>query len=99
MPDNKSLEPLFNDDLSETDGIKRNLRIINPQNPVDGYHIADQETGVTSYYGYLNKDGAWYIQKAVRTGAEVNYTYKKGDSDYDWSARIDGTYAPFSDTF
>lgn len=99
MEDNVSLEPFFNDKVSESDGLQRVLRIKNVLNPVEGYHISNQVTGATSYFGYLDKDGKWYVQKAVRSGAEVNYTYKAGDSGYDWSDRGGGTYAAFSVTF
>lgn len=99
MGDNKSLEPLFNDDLSEADGVKRNLRIQSALDPLEGYVISEIESGTTSYYGYLNKDGAWYIQKAVISGAVTTYTYKAGDSGYSWTGRTGGTYASFDTTF
>ena len=99
MSDNESLEPFFNDTVSDINGLKRDLRFYNPLSPLDGYHISDQEVGNTSYFGYLNKDGAWYVQKAVRTSAVTNYTYKAGASGYDWSARASGTYASFDTTF
>jgi len=68
--------------------------------PLNGYSISDTIVGATSYYGYLNKEGEWYIQKAVNAGGgETNYTYKKGNSGYDWAGRAGGTYAAFSDTF
>lgn len=63
------------------------------------YKIADSETGATSYFGYLRKDGAWYIQKSVITGAETAYTYKRGASGYSWADRADPTYAAFNVTF
>lgn len=99
LDDNKSLEPFFNDDVSDADGIRRVLRIKSVLNALEGYQISDQEVGTTSYYGYQNKDGAWYIQKGIQAGAEINYTYKKGSSGYNWGARGDPTYASFSDTF
>ncbi len=99
--DNESLEPLFNDKLSDDSGTigKRDLRFKNASNPIDGYHISDQEVGTTSFFGYLNSSGNWYIQKAVRAGAIVTYTYTAASSGYNFSNRASETYASFSDTF
>ncbi len=97
--DNKSLEPFFNDDVSEADGILRLLRVKSALNALEGYQISDQEVGSTSFYGYLNKDGAWYIQKGVQAGAVIAYTYAKGSSGYDFSNRASESYASFDTTF
>jgi len=64
------------------------------------YCISDQITGSTSYYGYLRQDGAWYILKSVNAGGgEINYTYAKGQSGYNWAGRAAESYAVFSTTF
>ena len=101
MSDNKSLEPFFNDDVSEADGVYRNLRVYNPNQPLEGYHISEQESGATSYVGYQNADSKWYIMRSVVTGAVTVYRYKRGDSGYDWSERATdgGLYADFGTTF
>ena len=78
-----SLEPLFNARTSV----------------VAGYQISDQETGATSYYGYLNSAGEWYIMKSVVAGAEINYTYTKGAAGYSWAGRAGYTYANFATIF
>jgi hypothetical protein len=31
--------------------------------PTDGYGICDISSGTINYYGYINKDGSWYILK------------------------------------
>ena len=101
MSDNKSLEPLFNDDLSESDGLVRNLRVTHPKSVLEGYYISDQDVGSTSYYGYQNKDGAWYIMRGVTSGAVTNYTYVAGVSGYAtaWTNRTTQTYQTFADAF
>ena len=99
MVDQQSLEPFFNKKVSEADGVKRNLRVQNALNAIEGYQISDQEIDETSYYGYLNADGAWYIMKAIRVGTVTNYTYKAGSSGYSWAGRTSGTYASFDTTF
>lgn len=64
------------------------------------YAISDRIVGATSYYGYLRRDGAWYIMKDVDAGSgEVNTTYAKGISGYSWAGRALETYAVFSTTF
>jgi hypothetical protein len=64
------------------------------------YYISDQIVATTSYYGYLRRDGAWYIMKAVDAGSgEINYTYAKGAGGYDWAQRAAQSYAAFSTTF
>jgi len=99
--DNLSLESFFNDLVSEQDAgsTLRKLRIVSANNPIEGYNISDQQSGTTSYYGYLRKDGAWYIMKSVLTAPVTNYTYVKGASGYNWAGRAGLSYASFSATF
>lgn len=99
--DDKSLEPFFNNEVSEAEGLYRVLRMKSVLNPIEGYHISDQETGATSYFGYVNKDGKYYIQRGIRTGAVVNYTYSSGSSGYAtaWAANSTETYQNFADEF
>lgn len=101
LDDNKSLEPLFNDDLSTADGTSRNLRVYHPNQPLEGYHIVYQEDGSTSYFAYEDKDGAYYILRSVRVGAVVTYTYTAGTADVAtaWTGKSGLTYALFSVTF
>ncbi len=94
-----NVEQLLNEYMGDDDVLLKVLRIKNALQPLEGYHISDQESGTTAYYGYLNKDGAWYIMKAVTSGSEVNYTYKAGASGYVWANRVAGVYASFDTTF
>lgn len=70
--------------------------------PTDGYNITEiDDTGADTYYGFVNKDGAWYIQKELSTGA---YRYVKGSSDFTnvttgWPNRTSLTYGYFNDVF
>lgn len=70
--------------------------------PTDGYNITEiDDTGADTYYGFVNKDGAWYIQKELSTGA---YRYVKGTSDFTnvttgWPNRASLTYGYFNDIF
>lgn len=79
MGENISLEPLFN------------LRLA----PIDGYIATDQSVvGTTSYFGFVSKDGAWYIQRQIVTGGDIAWRYAKGSSGYTtaWTARTTGVY-------
>ena len=70
--------------------------------PTDGYNITEvDDAGVDVYYGFVNKDGAWFIQKELSTGA---YRYTKGASDFTnattgWPNRASLTYGYFNDIF
>jgi hypothetical protein len=62
---------------------------INPaeKHPTDGYRIAELDDGTPSYYGFINKDGAWFIMR------DNNGTYKyiTGSSGFSsaWSGKGD----------
>ena len=70
--------------------------------PTDGYNITEiDDSGADTYYGFVNKDGAWYIQKELSTGA---YRYIKGASDFTnvttgWPNRASLTYDYFNAIF
>lgn len=101
MGDNVSVEPLWNDLLSDPNGAKRDVRTKNVRQTLEGYYISEQQMGATAYFGYLNADGAWYIQRAVTTAAVIVYTYKVGTTGYDWSDRATdgGLYKTFDNAF
>lgn len=83
-----------------TVGIKDSTgTLIDPaiKSPTDGYAIANTDTSSTPYYyGFVNKDGAWYIVKEVGDGS---FLYAKGSGSYNWSNRASESYASFSATF
>lgn len=65
--------------------------------PLDGYEAADQEVGDTSYYGYLDEIGRWYIMKRTATAV----LYAKGITDYatNWTGRAGLSYDYFDQVF
>jgi hypothetical protein len=88
MPGNKdiSLEPLLN---ART-----------PQ--IAGYIASDQSVaGATTYFGFLDRDGNWYIQRQVVAGDDIAWRYCKGSGGYavSWAARAGLTYDYYSTTF
>lgn len=71
---------------------------------VAGYQVSDQDvTSSLRYFGYLNKDGNWYIMRGIKTGNVTNYTYVKGASSSAyataWNARATQTYGRFDTIF
>lgn len=80
---------------------------INPaeKHPTDGYsiaHIDDTSDPNYAYYGFTNKDGAWYIQRETLTGVNTGaYLYYAGGSDFTtgWSGKGGLGYDDFEDIF
>jgi hypothetical protein len=54
--------------------------------PTDGYQIAEIDEGETSYFGFIDADGAWFIMKEESAGS---FRYTKGESGFptNWSVR------------
>ena len=71
------------------------------KSPTDGYALCELEDGVTSYYGYVDKDGNWYILKEDALG---HYRYAKGSTGFssNWDNRANEeliTYDTFDNVF
>lgn len=49
------------------------------KHPTDGYRIARVDDSSPSYYGYINKDGEWFIMIEEDDGT---YKYAKGSSSF-----------------
>lgn len=66
--------------------------------PTDGYNISQVDDATPSYYGYVEKGGAWYIVKEDATGA---YRYAKGSSNFStsWTGRAALSYDYFNAVF
>ena len=75
--------------------------------PTAGYKIAqldDTSSATYAYYGFVNKTGAWYLQREQLTGADAGqYLYSSGSSAFStaWTNRASPTpaYATFDNTF
>lgn len=67
--------------------------------PTDGYEISQvDDTNVPAYYGFLNRDGAWYI---AREGAGGEYRYARGGASFvsNWETRDALPYGYFDNVF
>lgn len=74
------------------------------KSPTDGYKISQlDDSGATYlYFGYVNKDGAWYIQRETVGGGGVgDYRYFKGSTNFatNWSNRANLNYDEFENIF
>lgn len=71
-----------------------------PDKPIDAYAISDiDETTSTSYFGFLEKNGAWYIMKMADNSGVLNTTYAVGDSNYNFSNRALLNYSAYDYVF
>lgn len=78
-----------------------NDNVIDPaqKEPTDGYEIQDVDDSTTpSYYGFVDKDGRWYITKEDTDGS---FRYVRGAANYStsWTTRDLLSYDYFNNVF
>jgi hypothetical protein len=69
--------------------------------PTDGYKISEIDDSSPSYYGFVDKDGDWFIMEESSTG-QYKYYKKTGDNDtftVEWPNRGGFTYLYFDSIF
>lgn len=69
---------------------------------VAGYKVYKRdEDSNPRYYGFIDTDGNWYIQRDTLTAAVTVTEYVRGTSDFstNWDNRATQTYAPFNSVF
>lgn len=67
--------------------------------PTDGYKITEiDDASLPAYYGFVNKTGAWFIQ---REGSSGDYRYVRGSSGFstNWTNRASLSYDYFDNVF
>ncbi len=69
--------------------------------PTDGYKISEIDDSSPSYYGFVDKDGDWFIMKESSTGQYKYYKKTGEDDDFttDWPNRGGFTYLYFDSIF
>ena len=74
---------------------------VNParQQPTDSYTISEIDDEYISYYGFTDKEGAWFIMREDPDDGSFRYT--KGDSNFpgNWTNRKDVKYDYFNNVF
>jgi len=70
-------------------------------NPVQEYRISNEDSAEPSYFGFVNKYGAWYIMRSSTSVSETFYSYSAGTTTYNtnWTNRSLLTYTTFYTTF
>lgn len=81
--------------LKDTNNVKIDPAI---KSPTDAYGISQVDDASPSYYGFVNKDGAWYITREEEDGS---YRYCKGALNFsgNWGNRGSLSYNYFNTAF
>ena len=69
------------------------------KSPTDGYGISNVDSAsYPAFYGFVNKDGAWYI---LQENPQNTFLYSKGASSFstNWTGRAGLTYGTYDVTF
>jgi len=67
--------------------------------PTDGYRISEIDNSDTAFYGFTNKDGAWFIMKEDSNTGSFRYTKGDGNFPGNWDNRENFRYDYFSNVF
>ena len=74
--------------------------IIDPaeSSPTSGYNISQIDDSTPAYFGFVNKDGAWFI---MREGEDDAFRYAKGGNNFNtnWDSRAKLNYNYFDRVF
>lgn len=67
--------------------------------PLDGYKIAEIEDNIISFYGFINKDDAWYVLRVDTVAG--SFRYARGGIDFPeaWKIRENLDYGYFNKVF
>lgn len=67
--------------------------------PTDGYSITEIDDSIISYFGFTNKDGAWFIMREDTDNGSFRYTSGKKNFSSGWDKRENLTYDYFNNVF
>ncbi len=85
--------------LQETASSGNVVSTAGASSPTDGYNISEVDDSTIGYYGFINKEDAWFIMKGnTNTGS---YRYVRGKSNFpaSWKNRQTLEYDYFSQVF
>lgn len=75
-----------------------NFVFVTNLDPLSGYKFTDGIEGAsTSYFGNVNKDGKWYIQRLINDPISSRYVFGEIDYNTAWTNRESLTYQIFSE--
>ena len=72
---------------------------ISKTSPTDGYNISEVDDNVISYYGFINKEGHWFIMKGDTDNGTFRYVRGKLDFPGNWKRRQGLDYDYFYQVF
>jgi len=67
--------------------------------PLDGYNISEIDDNIIAYYGFINKDGAWYILRADTAKGSFRYAKDNTNFSANWSNREKLNYDYYNNVF
>lgn len=67
--------------------------------PTDGYTISEVDDGIVGYYGFINKDSAWFIMKRDTDNGSFRYTEGTSKFPDNWKNRENLKYDYFHNVF
>lgn len=80
-----------------------NLNNVAGSDVLAGYEPAtrDENSGATSYYGFVDSDGNWYIMREVPTGSVTEDDFIRGTTNFatNWTGRAGLSYQKFNLVF
>lgn len=70
-----------------------------PASATDGYNISEIDDNIVGYYGFINKNGGWFIMKGDTNNG--SYRYTKGESNFpiNWNNRERLKYDYYDNVF
>ena len=80
-------------------GNPNDVRNTSPVEPTEGYRVTEISTEEYNYYGFVNKEGNWYIMREDPTAG--SFRYVKGDLNFSkgWVVRDGLEYDYFHNVF
>ncbi len=67
--------------------------------PTDGYKISEIDDNIITFYGFTNKDDAWFIMREDTDTGSFRYTRGKSDFPGSWTNRKKLKYDYYSNVF
>lgn len=67
--------------------------------PLDGYRISEVDDSIISFYGFINKNGAWFIMQGDADTGSFRYTRGNSDFPNNWARRENLNYDYFYKLF
>lgn len=67
--------------------------------PTESYNISEVDDDIIAYYGFINKEGAWYIMQGDTNSGSFRYAKGKSNFPDNWKSRQQLKYDYFHKVF